>query len=238
MRQETRFNSPTLLEEHGIISGATVPIFTIDSNYGILGVYTNHLRDFNQDDIHFLQAIANVLSGAIEKHHTETSLRKKSQELENRVAERTAELVKMNECLQLELGERQRAQAQFAGIVEIASDAIICIDSNQCITLFNQGAENIFGYSVEEVLGKPLDLLLPERSIQAHRHHVDNFGKSSAKSRRMGERSEIFGKRKDGSEFPAEASISKLNLGNKTVYTVYLQDVSNRKQVEPRKKAR
>ncbi len=232
LRQETRFNSPTLLEEHGIISGASVPIFAIDGNYGVLGVYTNHSRDFNQDDIHFLQAIANLLSGAIEKTFTETTLRKKSEELKNRVAERTAELVKMNESLQLELGERQRAQAQFAGIVEIASDAIICIDTNQCITLFNQGAEQIFGYSVAEVLGKPLDLLLPQRSIQAHRHHVDNFGKSSAKSRRMGERSEIYGKRKDGSEFPAEASISKLNLGNKTVYTVYLQDVSNRKQIE------
>ena len=235
LRQETRFNSPTLLEEHGIISGVSVPIFGVNGAYGVLGVYTPQKRAFNQEDIYFLQAIANVLSGAIEKTLTETTLRKKSEELENRVAERTAELVKMNECLQLELGERQRAQAQFAGIVEIASDAIICIDSNQCITLFNQGAENIFGYSVAEVLGKPLDLLLPQRSIEAHRHHVENFGNSEAKSRKMGERSEIFGKRKNGSEFPAEASISKLNLGNKTVYTVYLQDVSHRKQIEQMK---
>jgi PAS domain S-box-containing protein len=232
LRKETRFNSPTLLKEHGIISGATVPIFSIGGNYGVLGVYTNHLRDFNQDDIYFLQAIANLLSGAIEKHQTETTLRKKSQELENRVAERTAELVKMNESLQLELGERQRAQVQFSGIVDIAWDAIICIDSNRCITLFNQGAENIFGYSVAELLGKPLDLLLPELTIETHLHHVKNFGNSEAKSRKMGERHQIYGKRKDGSEFSAEASISKLNLGNKTVYTVYLQDVSHRKQIE------
>ncbi|WP_414620463.1 response regulator [Calothrix sp. CCY 0018] len=232
LRQETRFNSPTLLEEHGIISGVSVPIFGINEAYGVLGIYTQEKRAFNQDDIYFLQAVANVLSGAIEKQHTETTLRKESEELENRVTERTAELVKMNECLQLELGERQRAQAQFTGIVEIASDAIICIDSNQRITLFNQGAEKIFGYSVSEVLGQPLDLLLPERSVEAHRHHVADFGKSQPKSRKMGERSEIYGKRKNGNEFPAEASISKLNLGNKTVYTVYLQDVSHRKQVE------
>ena len=232
LRQESQYNSPTLLEEHGIISGVSVPIFGVDGAYGVLGIYTPQKRAFNQDDIYFLQAIANVLSGAIRKIITENTLRKESEELEHRVTERTTELVKMNECLQLELGERQRAQAQFAGIVEIASDAIICIDSNQCITLFNQGAEQIFGYSVSEVLGKPLDLLLPQRSIEAHRNHVENFGKSSTKSRRMGERSEIFGKRKDGSEFPSEASISKLNLGNKTVYTVYLQDVSHRKQIE------
>ncbi len=232
LRQETRFNSPTLLEEHGIISGVSVPIFGVEGTYGVLGVYTQQKHIFHQDDIYFLQAIANLLSGAIEKQHTETTLRQAKEELSNRVTERTAELVKMNEYLQLELGERQRAQAQFAGIVEIASDAIICIDSNQCITLFNQGAEKIFGYSLNEVLGKPLDLLLPERSIEAHRRHVADFGKSPAKSRRMGERSKIYGRRKDGSEFPAEASISKLNLGNRTVYTVYLQDVSSRKQIE------
>ncbi|MGB3651416.1 MAG: response regulator [Rivularia sp. (in: cyanobacteria)] len=232
LRQETRFNSPTLLEEHGIISGVSVPIFGVDGAYGVLGVYTPQKRTFNQDDIYFLQAIANVLSGAIEKILTETTLREKSEELESRVAERTAELVKMNECLQLELLERQRAQAQFTGIVEIASDAIICIDSNQCITLFNQGAETIFGYSAIEALGKHLDLLLPERSVEVSRHHVADFGNSQAKSRKMGERREIYGRRKDGNDFPAEASISKLKLGNKMVYTVYLQDVSHRKQIE------
>ena len=232
LRQETRFNSPTLLEEHGIISGVSVPISGINGAYGVLGAYTSKKRAFNQDDIYFLQAIANVLSGAIAKQHTETTLRKESEKLENRVAKRTAQLIKMNECLQLELVERQRAQAQFSGIVEIASDAIICIDSSQRITLFNQGAENIFGYSVSEVLEQPLDLLLPQRSVEAHRHHVAAFGKSQTPSRKIGERREIYGKRKNGSEFPAEASIYKLNLGNKTVYTVYLQDVSNRKQIE------
>ena len=201
LREETRFNSPTLLEEHGIISGATVPIFAINGNYGVLGVYTNQKRTFKQDDIYFLQAIANLLSGAIEKTFTETTLRKKSEELENIVAERTAELVKINESLQLELGERQRAQVQFSGIVDIAWDAIICIDTNQCITLFNQGAEKIFGYSVAEAVGKPLNLLLPELSIETNRYHVENFGNSEAKSRKIGERCEIFGKRKDGSSF-------------------------------------
>jgi PAS domain S-box-containing protein len=232
LRRETRFNSPPLLEEHGIISGVSVPICGINGNYGVLGVYTDRKRAFNQDDIYFLQATANVLSGAIEKQHTEATLRKKSSELEQRVQERTAELVEMNERLQLELKQRQQAQAQFAGIVEIASDAIVSIDSNQCITLFNQGAEKIFGYEASEVLRKPLDLLLPEHSVADHRDHVVDFGKSPNPSRKMGERREIYGRRKDGSEFPAEASVSKLNLGDKTVYIVYLQDVSHRKQVE------
>ncbi|MDV2995137.1 MAG: Sensor histidine kinase RcsC [Chroococcidiopsis sp. SAG 2025] len=146
---------------------------------------------------------------------------------------------KLNEQLQSELNERQRtqealqnSQALFAGIVAIADDAIISIDSNQRITLFNSGAERIFGYSAAEAIGQPLDLLLPKRFAAAHRQHVDEFGQSPNLARRMGERREIYGYRKDGTEFPAEASISKLNLAGETVYTVYLHDVSDRKQIE------
>jgi PAS domain S-box-containing protein len=126
----------------------------------------------------------------------------------------------------------ENSQARLAGIVEIASDAIICIDSNQRITLFNRGAEKIFGFATSEVLGRPLNILIPLRFTQAHRQYVDEFGTSQAQTRRMGERSEVYGKRKDGTEFPAEASISKLKLGEETVYTVYLQDISERKQID------
>ncbi|WP_315788733.1 response regulator [Fischerella sp. JS2] len=169
----------------------------------------------------------------------EQELRQAKDELELRVAERTAQLTRINQQLQSELNERQRAQeelrnseARFAGIVSIADDAIISIDSSQKITLFNQGAEKIFGYTSQEVLGQPLDILLPSQYTQAHRQYVSDFGKSTKVARRMGERREIYGRRQDGTEFPAEASISKLKLGQEIVYTVYLQDVSDRKQVE------
>ena len=175
----------------------------------------------------------------VEKQHTEAILRKSKEELENRVVERTSELVQINERLQLELEERQQAQsklrdsqAQFAGFVEIADDAFVSIDSDRHITLFNQGAEKVFGYSASEAVGQTLDLLIPKHLVEAHRHHVDDFDKSPHKSRKMAERREIYGRRKDGSEFPAEASISKLKLGEKTFYTVYLQDVSHRRQIE------
>lgn len=124
----------------------------------------------------------------------------------------------------------QISQAQFAGILEIANDAIISIDSHQCITLFNQGAEKIFGYAASEVLGQPLDCLLPERF--ANHHHIQEFGQSSGHSRRMAEQGEIFGRRKDGSEFPAEASISKLEINGEVTFTAILRDISERKQVE------
>ncbi|NDJ16114.1 response regulator [Myxacorys almedinensis] len=123
-------------------------------------------------------------------------------------------------------------QARLATIIDIADDAIICTDQTQRITLFNQGAENIFGYAAHEALGQPLDLLLPVASVQAHRQHVKAFGRSRQPACRMGERQEIYGRRKDGSEFPAEASISQLKAEDTIIYTVYLRDVSDRKQIE------
>ncbi|HEX6307619.1 MAG TPA: PAS domain S-box protein [Longimicrobiales bacterium] len=124
------------------------------------------------------------------------------------------------------------SEARFAGIIGIASEAIISVDDNFQITLFNQGAEAIFGYRSAEVLGQPLDVLLPERFRGMHSRHMRNFAQSPVVARRMGERQEIMGLRRDGTEFPAEASISKLNLFGATVFTVVLRDITERKRVE------
>ncbi|MEB3277630.1 MAG: PAS domain S-box protein [Lyngbya sp.] len=127
----------------------------------------------------------------------------------------------------------QISQARFAGILDIASDAIISINSQQQITLYNKGAEQIFGYTAEEVLGKPLSLLLPERFADLHRQHVSQYAQTESHARPMAERSQIFGRRKDGSEFPAEASISKLNLNNgEVIFTTFLRDISTRQLIE------
>jgi PAS domain S-box-containing protein len=128
--------------------------------------------------------------------------------------------------------ELRVSEAKFAGIISIASDAIISVDEDQRITLFNQGAEAIFGYTAAEVIGQKLDILLPQRYRAIHAEHLRNFAASPVVSRRMAERQEILGLRKNGTEFPAEASISKLDLFGSRVFSVLLRDITDRKRIE------
>ena len=120
------------------------------------------------------------------------------------------------------------SEARFSGIVELASDAIISVDEGHHIVVFNQGAAAIFGYRPEEILGMPLDLLLPIDARDAHRGHLDTFHHSPISSRRMGQRTAISGLRKNGEEFPAEASIVKLEVDGRKLFTVLLRDISER----------
>ncbi|WP_244224983.1 sensor histidine kinase [Corallococcus sicarius] len=143
-----------------------------------------------------------------------------------------------NALLLLEAKHRQVEQslrlseARFSGIVSHAADAIISIDHAQRIILFNASAERIFGYAASEVLGQPLDVLLPERFRAVHARHVRQFLEGSASSRQMGERLPISGRRKGGEEFLAEASISKLDVEGTQLLTVSLRDISARKWSE------
>ena len=124
--------------------------------------------------------------------------------------------------------ELRLANAKFAGIVGIAADAIISVNEAQRIVLFNRGAEEIFGYVPDEIIGQPLTVLLPEGARQVHTKHVSHFAVSGVSARHMGTRSVIQGRRKNGDIFPAEASISKVDLGTTRLFTAVLRDVTER----------
>jgi len=129
---------------------------------------------------------------------------------------------------------RRLTEFLLADIVRIAADAIICIDADQKITLFNEGAEQIFGWTAEEIIGKSLDLLLPERTRRIHTKHIERFRDAPEHARKMGERREISGLRKNGEEFPAEAAIAKVKMGDSVVFSVVLRDITD--QVELHRK--
>jgi PAS domain S-box-containing protein len=121
----------------------------------------------------------------------------------------------------------------FAGILAIAADAVITIDESHHIIHFNKGAEEIFGWTSAEALGKHLNTLLPERFRPRHDSSVEEFARSGESARRMGHRREVAGRRRDGSEFPAEASISKLDLpGGRRVFTAVVRDVTERRRAQ------
>lgn len=125
------------------------------------------------------------------------------------------------------------SEALFAAILSIAADAIITLDEHQRITQFNEGATRVFGYAAEEVIGKPMDMLLPPRFRARHHGHVEEFGRGRESARQMGHRREIFGLRKDGSEFPAEASIAQLQVADgHRVFSAVLRDITERKRAE------
>ncbi len=129
----------------------------------------------------------------------------------------------------------QESQLRFAGILDITSNAIIATDAQQRIILFNKGAEEIFGYSSAEAMGQLLDILIPQGVVALHRHHINKFANFNASTRLMGERQGISGRRKNGEEFPAEASIAKLNIGDEKIFTVVLRDITERKRTEQEK---
>ena len=122
--------------------------------------------------------------------------------------------------------------ALLARILDLADDAIITTDLEQRIQYFNAGAERTFGYSRDEVFGKPVDILIPAGFRHAHSQHVKEFSAQSQASRRMGERREIFGLHKNGTQFPAEASISKADLDGTVLYMVILRDITARREAE------
>jgi len=141
---------------------------------------------------------------------------------------------------ELEITERKRlaealrlAEATSSGILSISADAIISIDEEQRITSFNNGAEEIFGHSKAEAIGAPLEMLIPERLRTIHRAHVERFAAGREIARRMGDRGAVIsGLRKNGEEFPADAAISRLEVGGTRVLTVALRDITHQKRIE------
>jgi len=125
------------------------------------------------------------------------------------------------------------SEAKFAGIISIAADAIVSVDELQRIVVFNAGAEKIFGWEAKEVLGQSLDLLIPQRFRDHHRVEMKTFAQGPVVARKMGERqADVWGLRKNGEEFPAEASISKLEISGRMLLTAAMRDVTERRALE------
>lgn len=152
-----------------------------------------------------------------ENRRVQEALWKASEELESRVRERTLEL--------------RASEQKFSSVTETAADSIVSADSRGCIVYFNPGAERTFGYTEDEILGKPLTVLMPDRYRQ---DHVRGFQRylTTGESRIMGQVVELAGRRKDGTEFPAELSLSSWATEEGIFFTAIVRDITRRKTIE------
>jgi PAS domain S-box-containing protein len=131
----------------------------------------------------------------------------------------------------------EASEEQLGAIVDSAMDAIISVDAQQRVVLFNRAAEEVFGVRRAEALGSPLDRFIPARWRQAHRSHIEQFGRTGVTSRRMGDVTTLWALRAGGDEFPIEASISQAGGAGARYYTVILRDITRRKEYEDALKA-
>lgn len=125
-----------------------------------------------------------------------------------------------------------RSEARLRGILDTAMDAIITVDERQHIVLFNKAAEAVFQCPRDQAIGAPLEWFIPERFRGEHGAHVKRFGDTGATSRRMGGARVVMGLRRNGEEFPIEASISQTAEGGQPSFTVILRDVTERARNE------
>ena len=322
LRTEERFIGPPLLRDHAVVSGMSVIIGPSDHPYGILGAHTAKARAFSQDDIHFLQAVANVLSQVIEHNCDLAEIRRNATWLQrlidttqdavvsidrrgcivlfNAAAERVFgysadEIVgrkvtdlmaepyatehngyigryertgephaigrirtvegrrKNGETFPLELSvtqvataeneevhyaafirdisEVRRSQAWLQSLIETTQDAVLSIDRQGRVVLFNPAAERIFGYPRNEVIGEKVNMLMAEPYATEHDEYIARY-EGTGEARAIGRIRTVTARRKDGELFPIELSVTEISLDQNVHYAAFIRDISEETRLQ------
>ena len=199
VRTDRHLHLPEFMRDHHIASSMAVVIQGRGHAFGVLGVDTTAPRAFTAENVHFLEAIGNILATAISRLQFEHELR--------------------------DMASRLR------GIVDTAVDGIITIDERGLIETMNPAAVRIFGYAVDEVVGKNVSMLMPEPYRSEHDGYLDRYQRTGER-RIIGIGREVRGRRKDGTEFPMDLAVSATSLGQRRIFTGLVRDITARKRLE------
>jgi PAS domain S-box-containing protein len=199
LQTERRFNAPSLLRDHAIVSGITVVIGRKNRLFGVLGAHSSASRVFSKDDVHFLQIAANVLSQAIENKRA--------------------------------LEEARREAIWIERLIETTQDAVISIDRQGRIVLFNPAAERTFGYAHNEVVGRKVNMLMAEPYATEHDGYIEHYEKTG-EARAIGRIRTVTAKRKNGELFPIELSVTKIAEDQNVQYGAFIRDVSEKVRLQ------
>ena len=167
--------------------------------------------------IDLANAITTLQEEIAERQRAEDEVHRLNAELEQRIIERTAQL--------------QRSETLFRGLLESAPDAMVITSGDGRIVLVNRQVEEMFGYQRHELLDHPVEMLMPERFRDAHLKHRMHYA-HDPQTRSMGGGLELYGLRKDGSEFAVEISLSPLVSDEGMLVSSAIRDVTERKQTE------
>ncbi len=146
---------------------------------------------------------------------TSTSLKSRSQTRQSKPAE----------------DELVRSEAQFRAVLETVGEGIITVDSTSTIVMVNQGVQNIWGYRQEELIGRKLQVLMPQKYRRHHSAGMKRYLKTGV-AHVLGQRLQLEGLKKDGSIFPLELRIAETRIGQRLLFTAAVRDITERKQAE------
>lgn len=143
-------------------------------------------------------------------------------------------LVHTEDITERKKGEQilQESQNRLANILESAMDAIITVNEDQLLVMVNPAAERMFGFEGMDVVGRPLNELMPARFREKHTDLIRSFGQTNVTARSMGKMGTLWGRRSNGEEFPIEVSISQIKVSGQKLYTAIIRDITQRKLLE------
>lgn len=170
-----------------------------------------------------------VASVVEEAKRSATGLRHARDEMEARVVERTALLSTTNDALRVEIAERRVAEERFRRLLESAPDAMVIVNAGGMMEIVNSQTEALFGYKRAELIGQPVEMLVPERRRAQHRfERIRSIGATAMPAL------DLAGVRRDGSQFPLEITLSPIAMGEQTVLCAAIRDKTEQKALEAR----